>query len=140
MVKHDPRFPHATQLSDGTEVVDDLPADDETLLASGEYDLVAEFDAYVKSSRISIAGELLIGIAVPYEWKYEAMPVTDIRGYTFRMVVLGPRRPENNNGAGTGNNSQRDNEGVLAGDSHTIPAHMEKLPIEQWTHQDEDGG
>lgn len=126
-------FSKATQLSDGNEVVDNLPSDDETLLASGEYDLVAEFDAYIKGSRITVAGELQLTVAIPYEWKYEAMPVTDIRGITFRMVVLGPKRPGSDNGQGS-DNSDHSKDGM--GEERR----METLPIESWTHSDENGG
>jgi hypothetical protein len=49
-----------------------------------------QFMAYVKSARINVHGEVHIQIAVPYEDKYAALPLTDIRGVTFIMGIFQP--------------------------------------------------
>lgn len=80
----------ATVIMDKVEVVDDLPTDEETSLVNHEFTLFAEFLAYVKEARISVAGELNITLAVPFEHKYDAMPLTDIRGIMFIMQCHRP--------------------------------------------------
>lgn len=50
-----------------------------------------QFQAYVKSARINVHGEVHIQIAVPYEDKYAAMPLTDIRGVMFVMGIYEPQ-------------------------------------------------
>lgn len=69
---------------------DELPIDPETSLVTNQYVQFAEFLAYVRDSRISVGGELHITIAVPYEHKYDAMPLTDARGITFIMQCHRP--------------------------------------------------
>jgi hypothetical protein len=49
-----------------------------------------QFQAYVKSARINVHGEVHIQIAVPYEDKYAALPLTDIRGVMFVMGIYQP--------------------------------------------------
>lgn len=49
-----------------------------------------QFQAYVKSARINVHGEVHIQIAVPYEDKYAALPLTDIRGVMFVLGVYQP--------------------------------------------------
>lgn len=49
-----------------------------------------QFQAYVKSARINVHGEVHIQIAVPYEDKYAALPLTDIRGVMFVLGVFQP--------------------------------------------------
>lgn len=73
------------------EVVDELP-DDENFIAD-EYQPFVQFLAYVRSSRITVAGEVQITLAVPYEWKYNAMPLTDLRGVVFVVDVARPIPP-----------------------------------------------
>lgn len=46
-----------------------------------------QFNAYVKSGRVNVAGEIVLSIAIPYEHKYRALPLTDIRGVVFVMDV-----------------------------------------------------
>lgn len=68
----------------------ELPLDPETSLVTNQYVQFAEFLAYVRDSRISVGGELHITIAVPYEHKYDAMPLTDARGVMFIMQCHRP--------------------------------------------------
>lgn len=49
-----------------------------------------QFQAYVKSARINVHGEIHLQIAVPYEDKYAALPLTDIRGVMFTIGVFEP--------------------------------------------------
>lgn len=48
-----------------------------------------QFKAYVKSGRLNVAGEIVLQIAIPYEDKYRALPLTDIRGVMFVVDVHG---------------------------------------------------
>lgn len=70
---------------------DELPPD-ETFIAD-DYHHFARFLAYVRSSRITVAGEVQITLAVPYEYKYHAMPMTDLRGVVFLVDVAKPMKP-----------------------------------------------
>ncbi len=80
----------ATKILQQTEPVDDLPLDEETSLITNQYIQFAEFLAYVRDSRIAVAGELHITLAIPYEHKYDAMPLTDMRGVMFIMQAHRP--------------------------------------------------
>lgn len=100
-----PVFPHATKVVDPfhTESVDELPPEPEdltidTVLGSGDYVPLASFFAYVKQSRIATGGELTITLGIPFEFKYEAMPLTDIRGVTLVVQVHQPVKPPSRNG------------------------------------------
>lgn len=96
-------------------VVDgDLPEDEDSILTD-DYDVAATFRAYIAGSRILQGGDVQLNVRVPYEDKYEALPITDLRGITFVMVVFRPlRRDEVKNGQGTGGGS--DVEGHNAAD------------------------
>lgn len=84
------QFNSATKIIDKVEVVDDLPIDEETALITNEFIQFAEFLAFIKEARISVQGELHITLAVPYEHKYDAMPLTDMRGVMFIMQCHRP--------------------------------------------------
>lgn len=81
---------HSTIVEEEAVVVEDLPLDAETSLVTNQYIQFAEFLAYVRDSRISVGGELHITLAIPYEHKYDAMPLTDARGVTFIMQCHRP--------------------------------------------------
>lgn len=51
---------------------------------------LAQFKAYVRGGKINQHGEFVFTVAVPYEDKYRAMPITDIRGTMFVMEVWSP--------------------------------------------------
>lgn len=80
----------ATKILNKTGAIDVLPQDEEQSLVTGEYTKFTEFLAYVRTSRIDTAGELHITIAIPYEHKYDAMPLTDMRGVMFIMQAHRP--------------------------------------------------
>lgn len=80
----------ATKIMDNTAAVEDLPLDEETSLITNQFIQFAEFLAYVRDSRISVGGELHITLAIPYEHKYDAMPLTDMRGVMFIMQAHRP--------------------------------------------------
>jgi hypothetical protein len=70
------------------EGLDTLPEED-----NPEYELTAQFRGYIRQSRISVGhGDMLITIGVPFEDKYLAMPVTDLRGVVFMIGVYRPKR------------------------------------------------
>lgn len=52
--------------------------------------LQARFRGFVKQSRIVTAGEVNITIAVPFEGKYDALPITDLRAMLFTFEVYAP--------------------------------------------------
>lgn len=87
----DPGNP-ATVIMDTVEVIENLPLDEETALVTDQFVLFAEFLAYIRDSRITVGGELHLTIAIPYEHKYDAMPLTDMRGVTFIMQCHRPMR------------------------------------------------
>lgn len=68
------------------EVVDELPAEPD----EPEYALLCQFLAYMRSSRIAVGGELEITLAIPFEFKYDAMPLTDLRGLNFHVAIYRP--------------------------------------------------
>lgn len=80
------------------EVVLELPDDDETIFKRGEYEPLADFLAFVESARILSSGELKLSLGIPYEFKYDAMQLTDMRGVMFHVVVEAPKRPGRDNG------------------------------------------
>lgn len=83
--------------------LDDLPDDYEEELPPlvPEYELVSEFKATVRGSRITVGeGDLLITFSVPFEDKYKALPVTDVRGLTFMVGVYAPKKLGHQNPAG----------------------------------------
>lgn len=87
---YDSKINPATKIMKSATVVEDLPLDEETSLITNQYVQFAEFLAYVRDSRISVGGELHITIAIPYEHKYDAMPLTDSRGIMFIMQCHRP--------------------------------------------------
>lgn len=80
----------ATKILEDGGTVDDLPLDEETALVTNQHILFAEFLAYIRDSRITVGGEIHITIAVPYEHKYDALPLTDMRGVMFIMQCHRP--------------------------------------------------
>lgn len=94
-------FASATKVFDAfqTESVDTLPPEPEdmtieSLLESGDYTILSQFLAYVKQSRIATSGEFTITLGVAPEFKYNAMPMTDIRGVQLVITVHRPMRRE----------------------------------------------
>jgi len=63
-----------------------------------EFEELTRFNAYVKTSRIDTRGELVITLGIPYEDKYEAMPITDLRGIQFLMIACQPKLPAHDDG------------------------------------------
>lgn len=76
-----------------------LPTEGESLLDTGDFVFLAEFMAFIRGSKIMNNGDLIITVGVPYEYKYEAMPLTDLRGLVFVLQAHRPKgRVENNGG------------------------------------------
>lgn len=90
----------ATVLGGDGQVIDELPDDEDTVLEDGEWEFLAMFDAYIGGSQIFQGGELQLRVRVPYEHKYKAMPLTDMRGITFKMFVYRPVPKGERNGQG----------------------------------------
>lgn len=68
------------------ESLDELPPE-----LQKDYELQAQFKAYVRESRIAIGtGDMMITLGIPYEDKYNALPMTDLRGVTFLIGVYRP--------------------------------------------------
>jgi hypothetical protein len=66
--------------------IDDLPPELEA-----DYELMAQFRGYIRQARVAIGhGDLMLTIGVPFEDKYKAMGVTDLRGTTFLIGVYKP--------------------------------------------------
>lgn len=57
---------------------------------AGKGELQARFQAYVKQTRIVTAGEVSITLSVPYEQKYLAFPITDLRAMLWTVEVYAP--------------------------------------------------
>lgn len=90
---------YGTQVGILGEPLDELPVDGDqfnpdgkepSLLDGGEYRELAEFLAFIQSSRIDAKGQLVLTVGVPYEYKYEAMPLTDLRGLVFVLKAYQP--------------------------------------------------
>lgn len=89
---------YGTQVGILGDPIDELPVDGDqfqpdhepSLLESGEYRELAEFLAFIQSSRIDAKGQLVLTVGVPYEYKYEAMPLTDLRGLVFVLKAYQP--------------------------------------------------
>lgn len=100
-------FTPATKVAKSTEAIDNLPPTEmEEWIKTGEYEEFAEFQAYVRGSKISPTGELMLTIGVPYEFKYEAMALTDLRGTVFILRAYRPRRPGERTNTDTSTNTQ----------------------------------
>lgn len=77
------------------EAADELPEDDvdaKSDIIPDNYALAAVFSAGVRRSSINPAGDVTITLAIPYEYKYDAMPITDMRGVLFKVAVFRPMK------------------------------------------------
>lgn len=92
----DGKFPTPTVIGPGGSTTD-LPDDDDS---ATKFRVLAVFRASIRQSRIQVSGDLSLTFSVPYEWKYEALPVTDIRGVQFLIQVLEPVMGGEDNGDG----------------------------------------
>lgn len=97
--ERDPSLFVAQPVKPGEEVVlDELP--DDAPESELQYELLTQFLAYVRSSRITVGGEVEITLGIPFEFKYDALPLTDLRGLNFSVtihqpvVASGPARSE----------------------------------------------
>lgn len=93
MSRSDPRIP--------TFATDPQPLDDNELPSNADADTprtvwekVTEFRGSIVGSRINNSGEVTLTIAVPYEDKYIALPVTDTRGILMVFSVYKPQGAE----------------------------------------------
>jgi len=68
--------------------IDPGPRDDDLKTV---YNKVAEFRGTVTGARVDRDGGLVVTVAVPFEDKYLAMPITDIRSV---MMVFSVYKPE----------------------------------------------
>lgn len=71
---------------------DELPPEDEPVVIVRDYQPCAEFLAYVKETKILSSGELVIALGIPFEYKYDALAITDERGVMFKVICEKPIR------------------------------------------------
>lgn len=84
--------PEPVEIVNSADPIDDLPNDD---AYSNEpqvvWDKIAEFKGSINGAYVTKDGELSLQIRVPFEDKYLAMPVTDVRSVLMVFAVFKPQ-------------------------------------------------
>lgn len=73
-----------------SETLDVLPADESPEIIDGAYIKYAQFKASIRGFAITVGGAVILRLEVPYEWKYESMPLSDVRGIEFMVTCHKP--------------------------------------------------
>jgi hypothetical protein len=80
-----------------SEVLDDIEDDPDIDEQRIVWEKVTEFRAAVSHGTVDREGQLSLTLKVPYEDKYLALPVTDIRGVLMVFGVFKPMQTDNSN-------------------------------------------